>query len=57
MFELGVRHGALGGKLLGAGGSGYLVFIVDDSIDFLRRMNLKDTGIRISADKMEILEV
>lgn len=57
MFELGVRHGAFGGKLLGAGGSGYLVFIVEDSIDFLRRMNLEDTGIRISADKMEILEV
>jgi len=56
-FELGIRHGALGGKLLGAGGSGYLVFIVEDSIDFLRSMNLEDTGIRISADKMEILEV
>jgi len=28
LYELGMRNGALGGKLLGAGGSGYILFFV-----------------------------
>ena len=28
MYELGMKHGALGGKLLGAGGGGYMLFYV-----------------------------
>jgi D-glycero-alpha-D-manno-heptose-7-phosphate kinase len=29
-YELGMRNGALGGKLLGAGGGGFLMFLADD---------------------------
>ena len=30
MYDIGMRNGALGGKLLGAGGGGYLLFYVRD---------------------------
>lgn len=29
MYDIGIRAGAFGGKLLGAGGGGYLIFLVD----------------------------
>ena len=57
LYIKGKGCGALGGKLLGAGGSGYLLFIVTNSEDFLVRMKLQDSGIRITGKKMEILEV
>jgi len=28
MYEVGIRSGALGGKLLGAGGGGFILFLV-----------------------------
>jgi D-glycero-alpha-D-manno-heptose-7-phosphate kinase len=53
----GKRCGAFGGKLLGAGGSGYFLFIVENVNDFLSRMNLSDSGIRVTGKKLEVLEV
>ena len=29
LYELGIKSGALGGKLLGAGGGGFLLFYID----------------------------
>ena len=57
LYRDGKRCGALGGKLLGAGGSGYFLFIVEDVGDFLARMNLRDSGIRVTGKKLEVLEV
>ena len=35
-YELGMKNGAVGGKLVGAGGGGFLMFMASDS-DKLRR--------------------
>ncbi len=57
LYKEGIEQGALGGKLLGAGGSGYIVFIVKSKIDFLAKMGLKDSGIRITGDKLEVRNI
>jgi len=45
LYELGIKRGALGGKLLGAGGGGFLLFFVPqkkrkDFYEFFRKKNL-----------------
>jgi len=43
LYENGLKHGGLGGKLLGTGGSGFLFFILDKGMDknlFVKRMEL-----------------
>jgi D-glycero-alpha-D-manno-heptose-7-phosphate kinase len=57
LIKKGLNCGALGAKLLGAGGSGYVVFVVNKPRDFLDIMGLSDTGIRISGDSMEVMEI
>jgi D-glycero-alpha-D-manno-heptose-7-phosphate kinase len=37
-YELGRRHGALGGKLIGAGGGGFLLFLAADKTRLRRAM-------------------
>ncbi len=37
-YELGIRHGALGGKLVGAGGGGFLMFYAEDKADLRRTL-------------------
>jgi D-glycero-alpha-D-manno-heptose-7-phosphate kinase len=37
-YELGIRNGARGGKLIGAGGGGFLLFFADDRIRLRRAM-------------------
>ena len=54
LYAEGLANGALGGKLLGAGGSGYVVFVVESKEDFLNKMALVDSGIRITGDKLEV---
>ena len=49
--------GAYGSKLLGAGGSGYIIFLVDDCGDFLNKMGIKDAGIYITGDKLRVMEI
>jgi D-glycero-alpha-D-manno-heptose-7-phosphate kinase len=41
MYELGINSGALGGKLLGAGGGGFLLFYVpsENKLNFMEVMN------------------
>ncbi len=57
LYEMGLRCGAHGGKLLGAGQSGYIAFVVDDSKKFYSSMGLGDSGLRITGEKMEIIEL
>lgn len=40
-YELGLRNGALGGKLLGAGGGGFLMFYTNDREKLIKAMPLK----------------
>lgn len=44
IYEQGMESGALGGKLLGAGGGGYMLFLIEpqDRIDFVQRMKRHD---------------
>ena len=41
LYNLGLKNGALGGKLLGAGGGGFLLFFVesDKKKFFIKKMN------------------
>lgn len=37
-YELGMKHGAVGGKLVGAGGGGFLMFLAKDRTELRRAM-------------------
>jgi D-glycero-alpha-D-manno-heptose-7-phosphate kinase len=43
-YELAMKNGALGGKLIGAGGGGFLMFYTENSIRL--RTALRDTGLK-----------
>jgi D-glycero-alpha-D-manno-heptose-7-phosphate kinase len=48
-YELGMKNGALGGKLLGAGGGGFLMFLADDKRRLrkaMREAGLQDVPFR-----------
>ncbi|MEP6835798.1 MAG: galactokinase [Gemmatimonas sp.] len=45
-YELGRRHGAVGGKLVGAGGGGFLLFYADD------RRKLRDTMLNAGLEEV-----
>ena len=57
MIEKGRVSGAYGSKLLGAGGSGYVVYFVDGISEFLDKMGAKDSGIRITGEKLQVMEI
>jgi D-glycero-alpha-D-manno-heptose-7-phosphate kinase len=38
-YSLAMANGAVGGKLVGAGGGGFLMFLADDGIKLRRAMN------------------
>jgi D-glycero-alpha-D-manno-heptose-7-phosphate kinase len=44
-YELGLKNGALGGKVIGAGGGGFLMFYCDNGRDRLRKAMAKE-GLR-----------
>ncbi|MCW3999798.1 MAG: galactokinase [Candidatus Bathyarchaeota archaeon] len=44
-YELGLKNGALGGKLMGAGGGGFLMFYCENGRDSLRKAMAKE-GLR-----------
>lgn len=39
-YELGMKHGAIGGKLVGAGGGGFLMFLAKDRTELRRAMTI-----------------
>ena len=43
-YELGRRNGALGGKLIGAGGGGFLMFYTEDKTKL--RHSMREAGLR-----------
>jgi D-glycero-alpha-D-manno-heptose-7-phosphate kinase len=42
-YQLGLHHGALGGKLIGAGGGGFLMFYAEDKVSLRKAM--RDAGL------------
>lgn len=57
-YDKALAHGAIGGKLLGAGGSGFLFFILRDGVDkteFCARMQLTGIEFDYSFEGSEIL--
>jgi D-glycero-alpha-D-manno-heptose-7-phosphate kinase len=44
MYETALKCGALGGKLVGAGGGGFLLFVVENKVNFRKKM--LTTGLR-----------
>ena len=43
-YELALKNGALGGKLIGAGGGGFLMFFAQDKI--LLRRSMREAGLQ-----------
>ncbi len=57
-YEAGMRNGALGGKLVGAGGGGYLLFYADDPMRVRRAMateGLSELRFRFDHDGSTVL--
>jgi len=44
LYSRGLRHGAVGGKLIGAGGGGFLMFYTEDRTRLRKAM--RDAGLR-----------
>jgi D-glycero-alpha-D-manno-heptose-7-phosphate kinase len=44
LYESAIKSGAIGGKLLGAGGGGYLLLLVEGRRQFEVRANLEKAG-------------
>ena len=43
-YEIGIKNGALGGKLVGAGGGGFLLFYAKDKSKL--RLSMKEIGLQ-----------
>lgn len=41
VYEWSLKNGAYGGKLLGSGGGGYMLFVVEDKKDFIKKISDK----------------
>jgi galactokinase/mevalonate kinase-like predicted kinase len=52
-----MTQGAYGGKLLGAGQSGYILFSVYDKSEFYNRMQLENPEISITGQRLEVFEL
>lgn len=57
-YEVGIKHGAQGGKLVGAGGGGYLLFYADDRDELrsaMAREGLQEVRVRFDFDGSTII--
>jgi len=58
-YELGIKNGALGGKLVGAGGGGFLLFYCDNNKAQLReamqQLGLKELPFKFDTDGCKVL--
>jgi D-glycero-alpha-D-manno-heptose-7-phosphate kinase len=57
IYSRGMTQGAYGGKLLGAGQSGYILFSVYDKSEFYNRMQLENPEISITGQRLEVFEL
>ena len=57
-YETALKNGALGGKLIGAGGGGFLMFYSEDKVSLRRTMNelgLEEVRFRFEMEGAKIL--
>jgi D-glycero-alpha-D-manno-heptose-7-phosphate kinase len=57
-YKLGMQHGALGGKLVGAGGGGFLMFYAEDKVQLRRALfnaGLREVRFRFDFEGTKIL--
>lgn len=57
-YELGMQNGAVGGKLVGAGGGGFLMFMADDHIRLRKAMagaGLEEVRFRFDFEGTKVL--
>jgi D-glycero-alpha-D-manno-heptose-7-phosphate kinase len=57
-YELGRKHGAIGGKLVGAGGGGFLMFYAEDRNRLrqaMARANLEEVRFRFDFEGTKIM--
>jgi D-glycero-alpha-D-manno-heptose-7-phosphate kinase len=57
-YELGMKHGAIGGKLVGAGGGGFLMFYAEDRVRLRRAMTqagLEEVRFRFDFEGTKVL--
>ena len=57
-YELGLKHGALGGKLVGAGGGGFLMFYAEDKTPLrqaMRQAGLEEVRFRFDFEGTKVL--
>lgn len=57
-YELGIANGALGGKLIGAGGGGFLLFYSNNKVDLrrvMREAGLKEVRFRFDFEGTKII--
>ena len=58
LYELGRAHGALGGKLIGAGGGGFLMFYTEDKTRLrhvMTRAGLREVRFRFDFAGSQVL--
>ena len=57
-YELAMKHGALGGKLIGAGGGGFLMFYTENKVELRRAMSeagLEEVRFRFEPEGAKVL--
>ena len=57
-YELGLRNGAIGGKLVGAGGGGFLMFYAEDKTPLrqaMRQAGLEEVRFRFDFEGTKVL--
>ncbi len=57
-YELGIKNGALGGKLVGAGGGGFLMFYAEDKIalrNVMHKAGLKEVRFRFDFEGTQVI--
>ena len=58
LYTLGMEHGALGGKLVGAGGGGFLMFYAEDKVRLRRALfneGLREVRFRLDFEGTKVI--
>jgi D-glycero-alpha-D-manno-heptose-7-phosphate kinase len=58
MYEFGIKNGALGGKIVGAGGGGFLIFFTNDKKKLIKKFkekNIKEFNFNIACNGTRLI--
>jgi D-glycero-alpha-D-manno-heptose-7-phosphate kinase len=54
-YKIGLKNGAIGGKIIGAGGGGFLLFYTEDKLRLIKNMPLMHVPFKFSKEGSKIL--